>query len=478
MAGSFKDLRDLLAYFEKRGQLRRVRVEVSPDFELAEVTARAARLPGGGPALLFENVAHSNLPVLTNLFGSPQRLAWSFGLNRLAELEAVMEKLLRPTGPHDLGERLARLAETSHLARFAPRSLRSGPAQEVVRLGGGPELLEGLPFLTAGPSETFSAWRQHPVFNRPQPDGPVEVRAGSLVRQAEKLYLAGIKLQPGERRQVSLVVGGDPALLFAVNAPFLPELDPLLLAGALAGRRLELLRGKTNDLEVPAASELVLEGVIEASGETPTLRLGQWNGYSAPPEDLARFSLTALTSRKDPLLITPVVSVPPNEAGALVKGSERLLLPLLRQTAPEIADLCLPAAATFFNLAVVAIHKSYPGQAQRVMYSLWGQPRFKFLKHIVVVDADCPLEEPDRLIARILALLDPERDLLSVKGPLDFSDIASLQAGSGAKVGLDATRKLPGEVLPGADPIRQQPTASPAEVQKLVNRKWLEYGIE
>ena len=481
MAGSFKDLRDLLAYVEKRSQLRRIRVEVSPAFEIAEVTTRAARLPGGGPALLFENVRDSRMPVLTNLLGSVQRLAWSFGLNQLSELEAVMQNLLRPIGPQDLGERLSRLAETSHLSRFAPRSVRSGPAQEVVRLGSTLDLLEGLPFLTTGLTDSGPALRLHPVLTRPQPDGPVEVQAGSLVRNDGNLYLSGPVLQPGERRQVSIVIGGDPALLFATTAPFLPDLDSLLLAGVLANRRLELLRCKTNDLEVPAVAEMVLEGFIEqkqTGPEIPPVQLGRWNGYYGLTESFNSFTLTALTSRKDPIMITPVVTAPPNEAGAMVKGSERLLLPLLRQTAPEIADLCLPAAGAFFNLAIVSINKTYPGQAQRIMYNLWGQPQFKFLKHIVVVDADCSLQQPERLLAQALALVDPARDLLVVKGPLDRSDVTAIRSEFGSKVGVDATRKLPGEVEQAINPATQQAVASPESVQKLVTHKWLEYGIE
>ncbi|MDB5080101.1 MAG: hypothetical protein JWP00_2025 [Chloroflexi bacterium] len=478
MAASYKDLRELLAYVEKRGQLRRIPVEVSPEYELAEVTSRAARLPDGGPVLLFQKVRGSRLPVLTNLLGSTQRLAWSFGLNNLAELEQVTQKLLRPPGPQDLGERLARLAETSHLARFAPRSLRSGPAQEVVRLGTGFDLVEGLPFFKSGTGESGASWRFLQLFNRPRPDGEVEIRSGTLVEQDGTLYLGGIELQPGERRQVSLVVGGDPSLLFAANAPFMPELDPLIMAGFLANRRLELVRCKTNDLEVPAVAELVLEGLAEADNERPDVRLGQINGFYAAPSGFVRFTPTALTSRKDPLLVTSLISAPPNEAGVLARGTERILLPILRQTAPEITDLLLPAAGAFYNLAIVSIKKTYPGQAQRVMYNLWGQPQLKYLKHLLVVDEDCPLQPPDRLIGQVLALLDPDADLLSIKGPLDFSDIMPVQSGFGTKFGLDATRKLPGEVRPEINLDRRNPLRSPDAVQKLVTHKWLEYGIE
>lgn len=475
MATSFKDFRDLLAYVEKRGQLRRVRVEVDPQYEIAAITARTARLAGGGPALLFERVKGSPLPVVTNLLGTSQRLAWGFGLVSLDELETAMQNLLRPVGPQDFGERLARLAETTHLSRYAPRTVRHGPSQEVVKQGSTPALLAEIPFLAVGPNDTGPALRHHPVFYRPQPDGPQEVRTASLLRHGENLYLTGPALESTERRQVSLVIGGDPALYFAVNAPFLPEIDLLVLAGALANRRLELVRGRTNDLEVPATAELILEGFIERPAEDLEVRLGGWNGYYATSGPLSRFTPTALTSRKDPLVVTPVVTAPPNEAGALVKGSERLLLPLLRQTAPEVTDLSLPAPAAFYNLAIVAIQKSYPGQAHRIMYNLWGQPQFKFLKNILVVDADCPLRQPETALAQVLALVDPARDLLVVKGPLDAGDLSGK---FGSKLGIDATRKLPGETGESFHPDRQKSVAGSEEVQRLVGRKWLEYGIE
>ncbi len=468
-----KDVRDLLAYVEKRGLLRRIKTPVKREFEIAEITSRAAHLPGGGPALFFENVVGSAMPVLTNLVGSAQRLAWSFSLNRLSELEQPMLNLLNPSQPHDLGERLLRLGETSHLARYAPRLLKTGLCQEVVHNGEDAKAaFKTLPILQAWPGESGPVIRSLPVFSRAGAGQPMVVTSGHLVCSPEGLYLDGLMLQPGERRSVALVIGGDPALLFTARAPFLPGLDPLMLAGGLTRRRVELVRCKTSDLEVPASAEIVLEGQIEAVS-LPTLpQLAQLNGHYGPLVAPARFTLSALTHRPQPLFVTSVVAPPPHEEAVLVKGSERLLLPLLKLAAPEITELCLPTEGAFYNLAIVSIRKTYPGQARKVIYNLWGREQLRHLKNILVVDADCDIHQPSQVAARLLSLLDPAHDMLVAPGPLDPGDLINPTSGYGPKLGLDATRKLAGE-----GPV-VSPLTSSEQTRQLVDTKWLEYGLE
>ena len=458
----FRDLREFVGYVEKRGLLRRVKVAVSREFEIAEITSRAARLPGGGPALLFEKVKDTALPVLTNLTGSVQRLAWSLSLNSLAELEQRMVSLLQPP-PLDFGERLARLGEMSQAGRYPPKIVKSGPCQEVVRQDGA--ALKLLPTLKSWPEETGAAIRLLPVFSRGNAGG-LEVGAGHLVVDKDQVYLSGIKVAPGERKAVALVVGGDPAVMFAARAPFLPGTNRLALAGGLVRRRIELVRCKTVELEVPAAAEMVVEGYLEASSHEAALKLGRAGGYYGEAGEMARFTLAALTQRADPLFVMTVGGPLPNEEVTLVKGSERLLLPLLKLAAPEIMDICLPVEGAVYNLLVVAIRKSYAGQAQKVMYGLWGMEQLRLVKNIVVVDEDCEIHEPSQVAARVLGLTDPANDWLVVKGPLEGA------AALGAKAGLDATRKLPGE---GREvrPVQSQP-----EIRRLVDEKWLEYGIE
>ena len=439
----FKDLRELVVYLEKRGLLRRVRTAVSPQYELSEVTERTGRLENGGPVLLFERVNGGVWPVLTNLLGSTGRLAWTLGLNNLSELDEGAMALLNPAGPLDLGERLARLGETSYLARYAPRLVRAGPCQEITLT-----TLPTLPLIKDRPDEAGAGWRSVLILTQPPRSNNTQAVGGDLVGIGDELFLRGLTLEPGESRAAAVAVGGDPALFFAAHAPLLPTLDPLTLAGSLARRRLDVVRAKTNEIEVPATAEIVLEGRASA--------------YSS---GLALFQPTLLTHRKDPLLLVGA----PHEAAILVRASERLLLPILRQTLPEIEALRLPAGADFQGLALVSIHKTYPGQAQRVMHGLWGAQQLRFLRHILVVDADCDLSQPARLLDRVLSDLDPAHDLLTVKGPLSTGVV-------GSKLGLDATRKLPGEV--GFVQPSTALTQDLTHVRQQIAQKWLEYGIE
>jgi 4-hydroxy-3-polyprenylbenzoate decarboxylase len=244
MQNNFKDFRQLLSYIEKRGLLRRVRTAVSPDFELAAVTSRAAKLSGGGPALLFENVTGSRFPVLTNLLGSAQRLAWALNVNRLDELSGEMGILLNPPDPSNLGEKLARLGETSYLTRYAPRLVRAGACQEVTEDG---DLSQVLPFLQSFEGEGGRALRSVLIFT---PDG---IFAGDLVTTPDG-YVIGAKNLPPKNTPVAIVIGSETTLQFAVRAPYLPQLDSLVLASSLARQRIEMVRCRTNELPAPNLS--------------------------------------------------------------------------------------------------------------------------------------------------------------------------------------------------------------------------------
>jgi 4-hydroxy-3-polyprenylbenzoate decarboxylase len=461
MQNNFKDFRQLLAYIEKRGLLRRVRTSVSPDFELAAVTHRAAKLPGGGPALLFENVAGGRFPILTNLLGSAQRLAWALNVNRLDELSGEMGLLLSPPDPSNLGEKLARLGETSYLTRYTPRLVRSGACQEASEDG---ELSQILPFLQSFEGEGGRALRSVLLFT---PDG---IFAGDLVATPDG-YVVGARNLPPKNTPVAVVIGGETTLQFAVRAPYLPQLDPLVLASSLARNRLEMVRCRTSELQVSASAEFVLEGTLTAM---PMLNipLAQSNGALLPLPNPAVFKPTVVTRRKDALLLTSITGTPPHEELVLVKGSERLLLPILQAGAPEITALTFPLAGSLHDFLIVAIKKSYAGQAQKVMYGIWGQEKLRLIKNILVVDADCNIHDPAEVATRALSLLEPSRDLLTVPGALHPHDFGGSPVGT--KLGLDATRKLPGEADRPAPPV----VALNAATLKIVAEKWHEYGIE
>lgn len=461
---SFKDVREFTAYLEKRGLFRRIQTEVSTRYEISHLTARAARLPGGGAALLFEKVRDTKLPVLTNLLGSPQRLAWSLSLNKFEELTDEMVGFLNPLEPQTLGEKLARLGETSYISRYSPRSVRSGVCQEVVETGS--DILANLPLLTGWPDEAGAAWRSALIFTEKG------VQTGELVITPQGTFIGGEFLEKRDG-SVALVSGGSPTLLFAARAPLLPSLDPLVLASSLARQRLDLVRCRTNELEVPATAEIVLEGQLEPV-QGLELALVQANGYLAPLPNLCKFTPTALTRRKAAWFVTSVISAPPHENSYLVKGSERLLLPVLKASSPEIRDLTFPVHDGLQRTAVVSIEKSYPGQAQKIMYSLLGIQQLRYLKYVLVVDADCNIHDPAQVMARCSTLVDPGRDILTLSGPLHPFEPLLPETNGGVKLGIDATRKSAAERTSG----RVREALPEANIQKLIEEKWLEYGIE
>ena len=283
----------------------------------------------------------------------------------------------------------------------------------------------------------------------------------------KQLFLNGLSLLPGEKQSVAISIGGDPALLFAATAPLLPDIDPLILACAISRRRVELVRCKTSEVEVPANAEIVLEGVAEGIHAPGEFQLAGSDGNLNPLANLSLFRPTMLTSRKNPLL---VAALPQSaETSWHVRAAERLLLPLLKRILPEITDLAFPVEKAFYGLAIVSIRKTYPGQAQRVMYNLWGIERLRFLRHILVVDDSCDIRQATGLLPHIINQLDPTRDLLIVKGPLEGNRV-------GSKVGFDATHKLPqeGGVIQPTSAL----TKTGEDIEQLVAEKWLEYGIE
>ncbi len=463
----FRDVPELLTYLEKRGLVRRIGVPVNPEYEIAEITRRAARLENGGPVLLFENVAQFGFPVLTNLLGSTQRLAWGLSLNHLGELDQQMLNLLQPAAPLDLTARLARLGETAYLSRYAPRQVRNAPCQEVVLPG--TTGLAKLTMLKVSPTDSGTALRSVLVCQRPQGSETTSITSGHLIQTSGGLFLSCAAPVPvsDQPQPVVLVVGADPALLFATQAPLLPALDPLLLACALSHRRVEMVRSKTSDIELPATAEIVLEGVLEPASELVDLNLTVTASQPARLTNLSRFRLTTLTHRKNALLYCPLPGSAENSA--MLKAAERLLLPLLRQTLPEISAISFPVEGGVYELAVIAIHKRYAGQAQRVMYALWGMEQFRWLKNILVVDADFDLRQPAGWLAQAFRQFDPARDWLVIKGPLEGDQV-------GSKLGLDATRKLPGEG--NAEPSPADQPQNLTAIRELVGKRWLDYGIE
>lgn len=476
---AYRNLGEFLADLDKRGELRRVRVEVDPVLEMAEIATRLVRQ--GGPAVLFEKPKGSSYPVAMNLFGTPRRLELALG----SDPDAIGERLVALLEFPRLGgwrERLEALPRLAELASFLPRRVRRGPCQEVTEED--PSLLS-LPVLQCWPGDGGRFITLPLVITRDPTSGRANV--GMYRLQVYDHKTAGLHWHPhkdaarqfwaappGKRFPVAVALGGDPATVYAATAPLPPGLDEFTFAGFLRRSPVELVQGITVDLEVPAEAEFVLEGYVESGEQRLEGPFGDHTGYYSPPEPYPVFHLTALTHRRDPIYPATVVGKPPLEDAFLGKATERIFLPLLRWLVPDLVDIDFPSAGVFHNLVIVSLRKRYPGHARQVMHAVWGLGQLCFSKFVVVVDDDVDVHDYPQVTWAVGTNVDPARDLTFAWGPADTLDHAAPYPGYGSKVGIDATRKWPGEgqVRPWPPQVEMSP-----EIQALVDKRWGEYGL-
>ena len=480
-----QDLRQFIARLEAAGQLRRVTVPVSARLEIAEIASRLAA--SGGPAALFENVQGHAMPVLVGAFASMQRMAWALGGEDLDAIASRLSSLVRPPAADaGLVEKLRAAPRLLKAAGAAPKTVRSGPCQEVVHEGDAADLAR-LPVLTCWPGDGG------PFITLPQvytadPDGKHR-NVGMYRLQVfgpRRLGLHWHRDHDGARNfaawadrgramPVAVALGGDPVLTYAATAPLPYGMDELVLAGVLRGEPVRLVRCRTVPMEVPADAEIVIEGTV-APGETETEGpFGDHTGYYTPPDRYPVLRVTAVTHRRDAIYPATVVGRYPKEDLYLAKATERLFLPVIRTVLPEVVDLNLPIFGVFHNWAFVSIRKTHPHQARKVMHALWGMGQMRYTKFLVVVDADVNVQDAQEVFWRVGAEADPRRDTLLATGPADVLDHAAPAGGEGGKLGFDATRKLPEEVGGQAWP---EPLASDPDTAARVTRRWQEYGFD
>jgi len=479
VASPARDLREWIALLEREGELVRVRAEVDPRLEATEIVDRVVK--AGGPALLFENVKGSKLPLLVNQFGSERRMCLAFGVERLDDVAARLGEILELQPPEGLAAKVRGLKTLKSIADSRPKSVRRGACQEIV-LRGDEVDLGLLPVQTAwpgdgGPFITLPAVITHDPRNgqrnvgmyRLQVLGPRET---AMHWQLHKDGRADYLLAEG-RLEVAVALGLDPISAYSASAPLPKHIDELMVAGFLRGEPLELVKGVTVDVEVPAAAEIVLEGYVERGDEADEGPFGDHTGFYTPVERFPVFHVTALTMRRDAVYPSIVVGKPPQEDAWLGKATERIFLPAVRMTIPEIVDYDLPVAGAFHNLCIVSIRKAFPGHAHKVMHALWGLGMLSLTKGIVVVDAHVDVHDYAQVMFYVGANVDPKRDVVIAEGPLDHLDHAPTLQFFGGKLGIDATAKGPAE---GA---REWPPEieMTAEVRELVTRRWAEYGI-
>ena len=529
---AYNDLREWIAALERAGELKRIKIEVDPVLEIAEITDRVsksgfagegARATRGGPALLFESPKGSDIPVLINQFGSERRMRMALEVDSLDEVADRIRQFMDVKSPQGFLDKVKMLPMLAEMGKFFPKTVSTGPCKENIRKNGFD--LNSLPILKCWPQDAgrfitlpcvvtrdpktgkrnvgmyrmqvFDGqtagmhWQRqkvgaehyremlrkgvisdetnrHPSQNQgrvghPQNRSSVDIMArtsgGSVL--AEGL--------PSGKMDVAVAIGTDPALTFSAIVPAPPDVEEYLIAGFLRQKPVELVKCETVDLEVPASSEIVLEGYVnldELRSEGP---FGDHTGFYSLADLYPVFHVTCVTHRNNPIYATTIVGKPPQEDAYMGKAVERIFLPLMKLTIPELVDINLPIEGVFHNLMIVSIRKSYPGQARKVMNAIWSLGQAMFTKCIIVVDEDVDVQDLGEVTLKVLNHIDPERDIQFTLGPVDSLDHASRLPNYGSKMGIDATRKWASEGFsrPWPDEILMD-----EKTKLLVDSKW------
>ncbi len=473
------DLRQWIALLEQEGELVRVGAEVDPHLEVTEIVDRTVK--AGGPALLFERPKGSAHALLVNQFGSERRMCLAFGVEKLDEVAAKLADVLEMQPPEGLAEKIRGLRQLKSIADSRPNTVRKGACQEVV-LRGEEVDLGRLPVQTCWPGDAAPFITLPAVITSDPRTGQRNVgmyrmqvlgpRATAMHWQLHKDGRADYQ-SSGGRLEVAVALGLDPVTTYSASAPLPKHIDELMFAGFLRGEAVDVVKGVTVELEVPADAEIVLEGYVERGDLTSEGPFGDHTGFYTAAEPFPVFHLTAMTMRRGAIYPSIVVGKPPQEDAWLGKATERIFLPALRASVPEIVDYDLPVAGAFHNCAIVAIRKSYPAQARKVMHAIWGLGLLSLTKVIVVVDAHVDPHDYAQVAFYLGANVDPSRDVLLSEGPADHLDHATTRQFIGGKLGIDATAKGPAE---GAREWPPEIEMS-AEIRALVDRRWAEYGL-
>ena len=448
----YKDLQDFLKHLDQNGEIRRIDAELDPYLEIAEVTDRVSKK--FGPALLFQNVKGSKFPVLTNMYGSYKRMNMALDSENLDALGERIHEYLEIERPDGIIKKLQMIPKLSKLTNIFPDHVKKGCCQDVVLTGDAVDL-SILPVLTTWPGDA-GPFITLPVVYTKNPETGVR-NAGMYRMQVFDKNTTGMHWHRhkggayhyhlaeklGQRLEVAVAIGPDPAVTYAATAPIPDEIDEMLFAGFLRNKPVELVKCKTVDLEVPATSQFVLEGYVDPGERRREGPFGDHTGYYSLADDYPVFHVTAITHRNDAIYPATLVGPPPMEDCFIGKATERLFLPLIKKQLPEVIDMNLPLEGVFHNLCFVSIDKRYPGQARKVMYALWGMGQMMFTKIIVVVDKNINVQNVSEVLWRIGNNVDPRRDVAILEGPLDALDHASPLAFYGGKMGIDATKKGP-----------------------------------
>ncbi|MHC4672905.1 MAG: UbiD family decarboxylase [Planctomycetota bacterium] len=527
----FDDLQSFVAELEQQDQLRRVTAEVDPILEITEIADRVMKSPSpegkdgapatdpahgrlGGRALLCEKVKGSTIPLLINAFGSYARIKMALGCDDLEQLADRIQQLVKPQMPNTLIEKIKKLPELIKLAGFSPKSVKKAICQQVVHthradllslpvmqcwpadgdLTSEPPQLKGvrnlLPdikeaqgaegrtgrYITLAGTYTKNPDDQH--YNvgmyRIQVFGP-QIAAAHWHVHHDGARIFRKYAQCNQPMPMAVVLGGQPVLTYAATCPLPPNLSELLFAGFLNNSGIEMVPAKTVPLEVPANAEIVIEGYADPNEKFIEGPFGDHTGFYSLSSPYPVFKVSAITHRQNPIYPSTIVGKPPMEDYYLGKATERLFRPLLQMLVPDVIDYHLPMFGAFHNFAFLKIRKEYPYQARKVIHSIWGAGQMMLSKFIVVVDENVDIHNEQDVLFHIGANVDPRRDTLIADGPLDILDHAAPHEGTGTKMGIDATRKIPGEGT-----IRRWPTelTMSQQIKNQVTKRWAELGLD
>ena len=485
----YHDLRDFIAQLEQRGELKRISYPVDPKLEMTEICDRVLR--AGGPALLFENPVGSKVPVLANLFGTPQRVALGMGeesVEALREVGKLLAYLKEPEPPTGLKDAIAKLPVFKKVLHMSPKVVKKAPCQEVVWEGDEVDLAK-LPVQTCWPGDVgpLITWglvvtkgtrkpRQNLGIYRQQVIGKNKVIMRWLSHRGGALdFRDWQEKHPGEPFPIAVALGADPATILGAVTPVPDALSEYAFAGLLRGGKTEVVKCLGNDLQVPASAEYVLEGYLYPGEEADEGPFGDHTGYYNEVDRFPVFTIERITQRKDPIYHSTYTGRPPDEPAVLGVALNEVFVPILQKQFPEIVDFYLPPEGCSYRLAVVAIRKQYPGHAKRVMLGVWSFLRqFMYTKFVIVVDEDINTRDWQDVIWAMTTRMDPARDTTLLENtPIDYLDFASPVSGLGSKMGMDATNKWPGET----DREWGTPIVMDEAVKQRVDAMWGELGL-
>ena len=483
----YQNLREFIAFLESKNEIHYIDAPVSRDLEITEITDRAVK--SGGPALYFRNVEGFTMPIVTNLFGTHQRMAWALGVDSTDDLTLKVREILGivKTPPESLFDKLKTLKDMASIAKTQPKTVSSGPCQEVVKIGHKADL-NSLPHLKCWPDDGGRFITMPLVISRDPITGKRNVgtyrmqvydsNTAGMHWQSHKVgashYRSG-ELQELEKMEVAVTLGSDPTTMWTGALPLPPDMDEIAVSGVISNSSVKMVKCKTIDLEVPANSEVVLEGYVipgELKEEGP---FGDHTGYYSLEDDYPVFHLTAITHKKDPIYPATVVGRPPSEDYFMGKAVERLMLPALQLTLPEIVDINMPAEGVFHNLVIVSMKKEYPGHTRKVMNAIWGLGLMMLAKGIIIVDDNVNVQDLSEVAWRVSSNINPDTDLVITEGPVDDLDHSSPTPKYGSKLGIDATKKTE---MDGRKRTWPPDVIMSDEMKSYVSKRWTEYGFQ